>query len=121
MSRPTTVINVRGCKPADLLADPRFVYVGRALPRRGWKASPWGNPFPVDRAVTVDGVEYPPAPAEVCVERYREWFARQPHLIDALPTLKGKRLGCWCCAWDGSGEPAQPCHAVWLARRADAT
>ena len=64
---------------ADLLADPAFVYVGRANGRRGWKASPWGNPFPVGRAVTVEGVAYPAADAATCIGRYREWFARQPH------------------------------------------
>ena len=118
---PTTVVNVRGREPAVLRADPAFVYVGRALPRRGWRASPWGNPFVVDKAVTVDGVAYPAADAALCVERYREWLAQRPELMARLPELRGRMLGCWCCDWDGRGEPASPCHAVWLARMADAT
>jgi hypothetical protein len=91
-----------------LLADPAFVYCGRRC--WGWPASPWANPFKVG----------PDADAKACVERYAEWLATQPHLIAALPSLKGRRLGCWCVNWDGAGEPDRPCHAVLLARLAEA-
>jgi len=136
----TTVISVRGRKLADLLADPGFVYVGRRC--AGWPASIWGNPFkPGDfardsirrackslpggwgrlwgleptRTVTMDRLE-----VEDCVALYREYVQLHPGLAAALATLRGKALGCWCCDWDGTGEPSKPCHAVVLARLADA-
>ena len=60
------------------------VYIGRP--------SKWGNPF----AIGVHGNR-----TEV-IRRYREWIKTQPHLIAALPELKGKTLGCWCAP--------QACH-----------
>jgi Domain of unknown function (DUF4326) len=117
---PTTVIDLRGRDRAGVLADPAFVYVGRAVPRRGWKASPWGNPFPEGRAVVVEGVLHPAADAAACVARYAAWMARHPERMARIPELRGRVLGCWCCDWDGAGDPIRPCHAVWLARAADA-
>ena len=70
------------------------VYVGRP--------SKWGNPFKVGR----DGTR-----AEVIVH-YRAWLPFQPHLIEALPELRGKVLGCWCAPL--------PCHADVLEELANA-
>lgn len=61
----------------------------------------WGNPFVVGR----DGTR------EECILQYEEWIQTQPHLIEALHELKGKKLGCWC-------HP-QPCHGDVLAKLAD--
>lgn len=33
---------------------------------------------------------------EEAIEKYREYILGRPDLIALLPTLKGKRLGCWC-------------------------
>jgi hypothetical protein len=71
------------------------VYIGRP--------SPWGNPFEIGR----DGTR-----ADV-IKKYRAWIVEQPALVAALPTLKGKRLGCWCA-------PAA-CHGDVLAELAEAT
>jgi len=54
------------------------VYIGRP--------SKWANPF----VIGVDGTR------EEVIEKYRDWVRRQPHLMAALPELKGKVLGCWC-------------------------
>jgi hypothetical protein len=71
------------------------VYVGRP--------SQWGNPFKI--GYDADGTR-----AEV-IAKYREWITTQPHLVRDLPTLKGKRLGCWCSP--------RPCHADVIAELAN--
>lgn len=50
------------------------------------RAGQWGNPF----RIGADGTR-----AEV-IEKYREWVVTQPYLMNQLPMLKGKRLGCYC-------------------------
>jgi len=60
------------------------VYIGRP--------SKWGNPFSIGK----DGTR-----GEV-IEKYLEYILNNEELMDALPELKGKILGCWCA-------PA-PCH-----------
>lgn len=105
----TTVVNVRGNRYLELINDPDFIYVGRTVRRTPWVGSKWGNPFV---ARTPEGVP------EV-LARY-ERHLRSTGLIDAIGELRGKRLGCWCCEWGGEGEPEVPCHAVVLARLANA-
>lgn len=82
----TTVVNV--------LHKQYDVYIGRP--------SIWGNPYRIGR----DGTR-----AEV-IAKYREWIAQQPEILDLLPTLRGKRLGCFC-------HPKK-CHGDVLAAMADA-
>jgi hypothetical protein len=60
------------------------VYIGRP--------SKWGNPFFLDSE---------DSRAEV-IHKYREWIITQEHLIRDLPSLAGKKLGCWCSP--------RPCH-----------
>jgi hypothetical protein len=62
------------------------VYIGRAVPRSGFKASIWGNPFKLGK----DGTR------EEIMAKYRAWLRTQPDLMARLPELKGKILGCWC-------------------------
>jgi hypothetical protein len=70
------------------------VYIGRP--------SKWGNPFVIGRAGTRDDV----------IARYEAWLLEQPELVDALPELAGKTLGCWCAP--------RACHGDVLARLANA-
>jgi Domain of unknown function (DUF4326) len=108
----TTVVKVRRFARAEFEADPDFIYVGRH--GWGWKRSDWCNPFREDKAGEKrDGTH------EAVVAKHADWIVRQPHLMARLGELRGKVLGCWCCNWDGHGEPARPCHAVTLARLAD--
>jgi hypothetical protein len=113
----TTVISVRGRKPAELELIPGFVYVGRSVPRSGWKASPFANPwraapdYPVEKVVADFEREILGA-NDSCKGPFTEMKRR-------LPELRGKVLGCWCCDWDGKGKPSKPCHAVVLAKLAD--
>ena len=73
--------------------EPFDVYIGRP--------SQWGNPFEIGK----DGTR------QQVIDKYREWVKTQPALMSALPTLKGKTLGCWC-------KP-KPCHGDVLAELAD--
>lgn len=61
----------------------------------------WGNPFIIGK----DGTR-----TEV-IKQYEHWIQTQPHLMNALCELKGKRLGCWC-------KPSA-CHGDVLAKLAD--
>ncbi|MFZ0822008.1 MAG: DUF4326 domain-containing protein [Candidatus Acidiferrales bacterium] len=54
------------------------VYIGRG--------GPWGNPFIIGKHGTRKEV----------VEKYRCWLWSQPQLVAALPSLRGKILGCYC-------------------------
>lgn len=65
---------------------PHDVYIGRP--------SKWGNPFAIGR----DGTR-----AEV-IAKYRAWLPTQPHLVAALPELRGKVLGCWCAPYQCHGD-----------------
>ena len=79
------------------------VYIGRAVPRSGLKASVWGNPFKLGK----DG------PREEIMAKFRAWLPTQPELMARLPELKGKVLGCWCapeaCHGDILSEFANRC------------
>jgi hypothetical protein len=78
----TLVVNCR--------RDPYDVFIGRP--------GPWGNPFVIGR----DGSR-----AEV-IRLYAQWIVTQPRLIADLPSLRGRRLGCYC-------KPL-PCHGDVLVR-----
>lgn len=120
----TTVISVRGKDRAALLADPAFVYVGRRC--AGWPASVWGNPY---KPELVYIGQRPRMTAEMralavqqCLLCYRGWLTARLQCEPAtwdLSLLRGKRLGCWCCDYDGVSEPMPLCHAAVLARLAN--
>jgi hypothetical protein len=87
LEQKTTVVNVK--------LAPYDVYIGRANRSYGLAASPFGNPFIPGR----DGT-----PQE-CLALYREHVTSTPALMRLLPSLKGKRLGCWC-----KKTGSEPCH-----------
>jgi hypothetical protein len=81
---------------------PGAVYIGRAVPRRGIKASKWANPYKIGR----DGNR-----ADV-IAKY--WFALmygdKRHLLADLPELRDKDLACWC-RHDGEARTGDnECH-----------
>ena len=73
--------------------EPHDLYIGRP--------SKWGNPFVIGQ----DGTR------EQVVAKYEAWLLTQPELMEALPELKGKVLGCWCSP--------RACHGDVLARLAN--
>lgn len=50
------------------------------------RTSKWGNPF----RIGIDGTR------DEVIQKYREWILNRPELIEQVPELSGKRLGCWC-------------------------
>jgi hypothetical protein len=125
----TTVISVRGRNRDELLKDPRFCYVGRAVSRAGWQESIFGNPFrPTKRAPDAGATFDRWLNGDLILhfqlsggsrETAERVTLKRRRILEGLPDLRGKTLGCWCCDWDGTGEPEKPCHAVVLARLAD--
>lgn len=72
------------------------VYIGRP--------GPFGNPYshkPGTRA------EFTVSTVEEAVSKYREYILQKPELLEALPELQGKTLGCWCKIPE---NPNAPCH-----------
>jgi hypothetical protein len=93
---PTRAVNLR--------TEPFDVYIGRG--------SQWGNPY---SHLAGTKAKIAVASREDAIEAYEEWLQEpaQARLRRQIPTLKGKRLGCYC-------KP-QSCHGDILARLADAS
>lgn len=70
------------------------VYIGRAMPRAGLKASKWANPFRVDR----DGSR------EEVIARYEAHLRASPELMASIGELRGKDLVCWCAPLSCHGD-----------------
>lgn len=65
--------------------EPYDVYIGRP--------SPWGNPFSHREGTQA---RYRVDSRAEAVTRYEDYIRASPGLLRLLPTLRGKRLGCWC-------------------------
>ena len=77
-----------------LAADPKHVYIGRNMTHYvpGSQESIWANPFPLSKYTR-----------EESLELYRHYVltSKKIHkngktLLQALPTLQGTIMGCWC-------------------------
>ncbi len=82
----THVVNIKNCPDFNPKKNPDDIYIGRfhASPKYGLlQKSQWHNPFK-------DGSREKP------INDYRKYILSRPDLLDSLPELKGKRLGCWC-------------------------
>ena len=66
------------------------------------RGTPWGNPFEMSGERDRD---------TVC-DKYADYLAASPALLDQIPALKGKVLVCWC-------HPKR-CHGDFLAKLANA-
>ena len=91
----TIVVNISF---ATKRGEPYDVFVGRP--------SRWGNRWKIGRDGSRDEV----------IEKYRQWITSSDpvavRLRELLPTLRGKRLGCYCAPL--------PCHGAVLAELAEA-
>ena len=98
----TSVINVRAA-PEGWQDDPRYVYIGRRMPRvRG--DGYFGNPFRLTKGVLRESVM-----AEF--EAYaRKRIEEDPEYRQRVGELTGKTLVCWCAPLS--------CHGDVLARLA---
>lgn len=78
--------------------EPYDVYIGRP--------SIFGNPFThIKDKNTL--AQFIVKTREEAISKYREWVVKQPHIIEEIMKLKGKRLGCWCKNSKGVGKA---CH-----------
>lgn len=116
MSKPTTVISVRGKDRAALEADPDFLYVGRSMPRQGWRNRGWGNPYHFRQYP--DAADRFEADLEAALSGFLDCHPAIFDMARRLDELLGKTLGCWCGSWR-PGDPDIGCHAVSLAKLAN--
>lgn len=110
--RATTVVKVNGRQRDKFLADPEFVYVGRKF--AGFEASIFGNPF-TKSMVDNPALEFARKLIIALNPVGSHVFPGFDRIVQELPSLRGKRLGCWCLDWDGESSPPMSCHAVILA------
>jgi hypothetical protein len=99
------VINVSGRKLR--VVHEGAVYIGRASPRYGLRASKSANPFMIERDGARDEV----------IAIYERWLRDEhPDLMAALPELRGKDLACWCAPLACHGDVPLPLAnaASWI-------
>lgn len=77
------------------------VYIGRP--------SIWGNPYSHKDGTMA---EFKVANRQEAIEKFEEYLLKNQELMDKLPELKGKTLGCWC-------KP-KSCHGDILKKYVDA-
>ena len=85
MTTKTRVVHVKDQVPGA-------VYIGRAMPRQGLKASPFANPFKIGKDGSRDDV------LRKYENQLRDRLAssRRQSICDELFDLIGKPLACWC-------------------------
>lgn len=117
----TTVVNIANIDPKVWLADPNHRYVdNRWFIRHGkhtgklWPNSGWQNPVIKPRSDEIHG-DPTPSDWENYIYRYELYLVGQKLLMQQLPSLIGKTLGCWWYAWDGKSRPRPLSHACVLA------
>ena len=85
--------------------QPHDIYIGRAVPRRGFKKSRWANLDAISETLTRENV----------INLYENWLRLQLRIgrvtREDLESLQGKVLGCWC-------KP-EACHGDVIAWYAD--
>lgn len=84
------------------------------------RTTPFGNPFSVkeyghDRAVALHRAWL--SGRTIGKELSKELLQRRKAVLEALPTLRGKNLACWCSLPE-HGEPDN-CHAALLLELAN--
>ena len=86
---PRAMAKAKQCTVVNKRTEAFDVYIGRG--------SPWGNPFRIGKDGNRNQV----------IAKYRSWIETKPDLLERLPELFGKRLGCHCSP--------KPCHGDVLA------
>lgn len=80
----------------EWMADPNNVYIGRKGvvfvdgKRFPLTDSVWANPFKITRDMSSDQT------VDVYEKWIRDYLKMYPQMLEALKTLRGKTLGCWC-------------------------
>jgi len=99
---PTIVVNSHRSRDVVELAkkQDRFVLIDRT--------TIWGNPYSHRRDTAAKFIV---DTREEAIRQYEEWLLAQPHLVEQLPALRGRVLGCHCLPL--------ACHGLVLARLAE--
>lgn len=87
---------------------PGAVYIGRAMPRQGLKASKWANPHKIKS-------QHPGTDTERRVTAILSfegdiWEGHKRYLLAELPELRGLPLACWCRHDGVAPTPDTTCH-----------
>lgn len=84
---------------ANIKKDEKYhIYIGRANSWLNLPESKWHNPFKLNSG----------EPRGSTLEKAKEYFYNSPELIEALPELSGKILGCYC--YSSKTGVGNPCH-----------
>ena len=104
----TRVIHVN-----DMPNHPDAVYIGRSMPRKGLKGSPWGNPYQIKNHRRPDARAF-------VINLYRvELTTGGKSQLARLPELRGKPLACWCRREGEERTAANACHGDVLKELLD--
>jgi hypothetical protein len=89
---PPRVVHLKRTVDGRVLQD-CDIYIGRRLTMGGWNlaASVWGNPYKL-----IPGEKDTPASRRVLLAKYETHVRSRPDLMQRLPELAGKTLGCFC-------------------------
>ncbi len=101
-SQPAEVVHLKRIKDGPIITN-CDVYIGREQRRGGWRLdkSIWHNPYVLTQKEKND------ERGRVLAD-YEAYVRAQPELMAKIPTLAGKKLGCWC-------KP-KSCHGDVLAK-----
>jgi hypothetical protein len=90
-----TVVRIR--RKGGVVVQDCDVYIGRRMTMGGWnlQKSPFANPFKKNKN----------EPIGITIDKYREYLLSRDDLLELLPMLSGKSLGCWC-----KNKGHEPCH-----------
>jgi len=84
--------------------EPYDLYIGRANKWLNLEGSKWANPFVLKRE----------SQREDILIQVEEYFRSRPDLIEALPELEGKTLGCYC--FSSVTNTGKKCHGHVLIK-----
>ena len=74
---------------------PYDIYIGRG------QGSIWGNPYSHKEGTLA---EFKVSSRKEAIEKYEKYLLSRQDLLDKLPELKGKVLGCWCAPSSCHGD-----------------
>lgn len=80
----------------DMPNYPDAIYIGRAMPRRKLKASPFANPYKIGAPAAHWGQQDPITREGALFGYVTDLWEHKRHLLAELPALRGKPLACWC-------------------------
>jgi len=89
---------------------PYDIYIGRTNVWLDLEGSVFANPYLLKRE----------SDRELILQNYEDHARSTPAIIEALPTLKDKTLGCYCCEFSNeTGLRGKKCHGLILIKLYD--